>query len=149
MAESEEEAEENPNLKKLGRKKHYPFGTADSKGAYSAFAHLTNQETMNFAQMLASGKVSDVQPTLEEKPKRRAPPARAPKPPAAHSKSGNSDKSEVVENPANSIPDAEGLQPCTKIACALVLRAMQDVLYKNEMERYEVLMLSVLYLFCI
>mmetsp|Transcript_22690 Transcript_22690/g.37861 ORF Transcript_22690/g.37861 Transcript_22690/m.37861 type:complete len:702 (+) Transcript_22690:83-2188(+) len=121
----------SPNGKKVGKKKHYPFGTSDSAHAYSAFAHISNPQTQHFATLLAAGGDTKIEPEIvEDKPKRK--PRAAPK----ASIGGKSDP--VVENPADSIPDAEGLEPCTKIGCQEVLRTMKDLVYKNEVERDDI-----------
>lgn len=127
----EGDGESSPSSLKKGKKKYYPFGTSTSQ-AYSDFAHIKNPSTQAFASTLATGDVGapPIEPVQEKV--RRAPKK------ASTSKPTTAQSTAPPENPAAAIPDAEGLEPCTKIPCQLVLRAISEIVVKNEIERDEI-----------
>lgn len=131
MSDNESFENENENSPKKGKKKYYPFGTPTHNCVpYSKFAHLNNAHTQEFATQLASSsstlQVRDPEP---EKPKRNVN-----KKTTSKTTSGS-----AVEVPTEAaIPDAEGLEPCTKIACQQVLRSISDLQFRNEVERDEI-----------
>ena len=128
----EEEDDEETSPSKKGKKKYYPFGTPNhTSQAFSTFAHLKNQHTQEFAAQLAySSTTYEAIEIAEVKPKKVAK--------RATSKTATSTAAAIVENPIAAIPDTEGLEPCTKIPCQLVLRAMADIQFRNEVERDEI-----------
>lgn len=131
MSDLEDSADEGTSPKK-GKKKYYPFGTPTHNSLpYSKFAHINNPQTQHFAAQLSSSESAlQVREPEPQKPKRVAK--------KTTGKSANNSTS--AENPAPSaaIPDAEGLEPCTKIACQVVIRAISDLQTRNEIERDEI-----------
>lgn len=133
MSDTEAEYEEgsDSSAKKKGKKKYYPFGTPTHNSVpYSKFAHLNNPQTQEFATQLSSSSATlQVREPEPEKPKK-----------AARKPGSKSVPSATVasEPAANAIPDAEGLEPCTKIACQLVLRSIAELQVRNEVERDEI-----------
>jgi hypothetical protein len=123
--------DDNSSVTKKGKKKYYPFGTPNHKTqAYSQFAHIKDPQTQIFATKLsAPTKTFEAVEPVEPERIKRAPTKKSP---------SKASTTAPAENPAASIPDAEGLEPCTKIPCQLVLRAMADILYRNEVERDEI-----------
>ena len=133
IMEEEEYEEENAGSPSKGKKIVYPFGTPTHNCTpYSKFAHIGDASTIRFAAQLASSTESSFEPVevVEKRPKRTSSPKRA--------ASKTNAPSSPSENVAEAIPDTEGLEPCTKIACQLVLRAIADIQYKNEVERDEI-----------
>lgn len=133
MSDLEDSNDDDVGGRRKGKKKYYPFGTpTHSSNAYSKFAHIQNAHTQEFASLLASPTRSfEVhEPAPEKRAKRRSvSPSKKPK--------GKGDAGKEVDDPA-AIPDTEGLEPCTKIPCQQVLRAIVDIQYKNEVERDEI-----------
>jgi len=133
MSDLEDSNDEDTGVKKKGKKKYYPFGTpTHGSNSYSKFAHIHNPQTQEFASLLASPTRSfEVhEPVPEKRAKRR--PA-----PTSKKTGGKGDASKEADDPA-AIPDTEGLEPCTKIPCQQILRAIADIKYKNEVERDEI-----------
>lgn len=131
MSDNEEDADDQSSFSpKKGKKKYYPFGTPTHNSvAYSKFAHLNNAQTQEFAANLASsGDSARVIEHVVVRPKRTA------------KKTASKPATTPVEadNAAAAIPDTEGLEPCTKIACQMVLRSIADIQFKNEVERDEI-----------
>lgn len=127
-----EDSNDDVTSPKKGKKKYYPFGTPTHNSMpYSKFAHINNPQTQNFAVHLSSSE-SNVQ--VREPEPRKA--KRALKKPAG--KTGTNSTATTEPPAAAEIPDAEGLEPCTKIACQVVIRAIGDLQIRNEIERDEI-----------
>lgn len=129
---SDLEDDDDSIIKKKGKKKYYPFGTpTHNSNAYSKFAHINNAQTQEFASLLASPtRTFEVHEAVPEKRAKR-------RPNTSPKKSGSKSDVAAADDPAT-IPDTEGLEPCTKIPCQQVLRAIADIRYKNEVERDEI-----------
>lgn len=124
---------ENDTSPKRGKKIYYPFGTPTHNSVpYSKYAHLHDAHTQEFANTLttSSGTLMVREPT-RERPKRNPNKKIAPK---ANTGGNASDNASAAET----IPDAEGLEPCTKIACQQVIRAIAELQFRNEVERDEI-----------
>jgi hypothetical protein len=143
MADTDEEADNrtatSSSTKRVAKKKHYPFGTpSPAHRPFSEFAHLA-VDTRSFAIDLAG--TGDIQAeVIEDEPKRKSRHSVNPHKPHAKHKHGEGDGEEDDdEHGSQSKGDhsSEALQPCTKIPCQLVIRAIADVEYKNEVERYD------------
>lgn len=131
MSDNDEDNDDQSNSSpKKGKKKYYPFGTPTHTSVpYSKFAHLNDPQTQDFAAHLASSeKAFEVVEPVVVRPKRttKKTPSKSTTTPAE------------AENAAAAIPDTEGVEPCTKIACQMVLRAMADIQFRNEVERDEI-----------
>ena len=125
-----DESYDDENSPKKGKKKYYPFGTPTHNCVpYSKFAHLNNAQTQEFAATLSSTTINNDIPEQQPERHRRV----QKKIPAKGANSAS-----AADNPAAEIPDAEGLEPCTKIACQQVLRSLADIQVKNEVERDEI-----------
>lgn len=132
MAEVEENDDDSTGSnKKVPKKKYYPFGTPSHlHHPYSDFAHLKDRFVKDFAVTLATA--TDIQAeVIIEKPKKI-------KRPPKQSTLNGSTSGAAVEDHTDEIPDTEGIEPCTKLPCQQLLRALLDLQYKNEMERYEI-----------
>jgi hypothetical protein len=144
MADTDEETDNrtttSSSTRKVGKKKHYPFGTpSPAVRPFSEFAHLA-VDTRSFAIDLAG--TTDIQAeVVEDEPKRKSRNAASHKPHSKHHKHGEGgDHHEDDDEPGSQSKgdhSSEALQPCTKIPCQLVVRAIADVEYKNEVERYD------------
>eukprot|EP00981_Chlorochromonas_danica_P012591 scaffold5186_cov179-Ochromonas_danica.AAC.1 len=135
--EEDEEEEEGSPGRKVAKKKYYPFGTPSHlHHAYSEFAHIT-VANRDFAIQLATA--SDIKPEVvveEEKPKKRRPAIVRKK--AADDNNNNSNNGGGSGGGGDdSKATEEELQPCTKMACILVVRALADMEYRNEVERLD------------
>lgn len=131
MSDLEDSNDDESTVKKKGKKKYYPFGTpTHNSNAYSKFAHINNPQTQEFANLLAS-------PTRTFEVHEAVPEKRAKRRPTTSPKKASTKDAPAGDDPAT-IPDTEGLQPCTKIPCQQVLRAIADIQYKNEVERDEI-----------
>jgi hypothetical protein len=131
MSDVEESFDENDSTvsPKKGKKKYYPFGTPTHNSVpYSKFAHLNNAQTQEFATQLSSTSSSLlVREPQPERPKRNP------------TKKTASKATSSADTPAPEvIPDAEGLEPCTKIACQQVIRTITELQFRNEVERDEI-----------
>lgn len=114
--------------KRIPKKKHYPFGTPSHKHhPYSSFAHL-KVDNVNFAVDLATA--TNIEPEIVEEVVVKKKVSRKP-PPKSVVSNGN-------EDPSQEIPDVEGSEPCTRIGCMQVVKAMQDIQYKNYVEQLEI-----------
>lgn len=129
----EEEEEGSPGGRKVAKKKYYPFGTPSHlHHAYSEFAHVT-VANRDFAIQLATA--SDIKPeVVEEKPKKRRPAVVRKK---AADDNANNGNGQAAGGGEDSKDTEEDLQPCTKMACILVVRALADMDYRNEVERLD------------
>lgn len=136
MSDLEDSNDDEMSAKK-GKKKYYPFGTPTHNSVpYSKFAHLNNAQTQDFANLLSSPtKTFEVH---EPAPERRAPRRTTTAPKKISNSKSATGATSLDDTAAASIPDAEGLEPCTKIPCQQVLRAIADIQYKNEVERDEI-----------
>jgi hypothetical protein len=154
-----DEEESSVSPRRVGKKKHYPFGTPSHlHHPYSEFAHLASS-TKNFALALATA--SDILPEIIEdesvKQRRRVLPVKKKKGKKKNKKSdgdsvgGNKvvdkdndgdndeeDDDEIDEDDDDILELSSGMQPCTKIPCQQVLRAIADIQYRNEVERLDI-----------
>lgn len=145
-----DEAESSSPGKKVAKKKHYPFGTPSHLNhAFSEFAHLP-VETRSFAQVLATA--TDVKAeVVDDEPKkpRRSLPTPKKKKGKKKKKKTAEDGEESVEGEedeededddedSDSITNGSGLQPCTKIGCQMVIRAIADIQLKNQVEKMDI-----------
>lgn len=130
---AEEEADDDSSLppgKKVGKKKHYPFGTpSHMRHPYSFFAHIKS-DNKAFAIDLATATNIEAE-VIEVKPKR----FRRPK---TTGKDGDDETGDTVDPMDIIPPTTEGLEPCTKIPCQQVIRGILDVQLKNQIEREEI-----------
>jgi hypothetical protein len=142
--DDDDETGKSPN-KRVAKKKHYPFGTpAHTHHPFSEFSHLP-VATRGFALDLATA--TDIKPeVIEEEPLKqtRRRPITSPKKGGAkssgHSNHGHGAHGEdesVGSEGSMSKTEASDLQPCTKIPCQMVIRAIGDMEYKNELEKYD------------
>lgn len=134
MGDQEENDNENTSTvtKRVAKKKHYPFGTPSHvHHPFSEFAHLA-VDTRKFAVDLATA--TDIKPEVVEE----TPPKRRPRPsPTKKKASKKDDDDEGSVNDDGSKTETSDLAPCTKIPCQLVIRAIADIEYKNEVEKFD------------
>lgn len=129
MAELLEEDENmltsSSSVKKIPKKKHYPFGTpSHAHHAFSDYSHLRDTDK-TFVMQLASSSVIEPEIIEEVQPKRyRKPPPKAPL--------------INVEEEDDDIPDTEGSAPCTRPACQIVVKSINELQYKNHIEKLEI-----------
>lgn len=125
---AEDEDDDNSN-RRVGKKKYYPFGTPSHlHHAYSEFAHIA-VDNRDFAIQLATATGIKAEVVVEEKPKkaRRVPIAKKKAAPAVGEE--ESVGSATVDEPEEAA--------CTKIACVMIMRALNDMEYRNEVERLD------------
>jgi hypothetical protein len=107
--------------KKVGKKIDYPFGTPSHfHHAYSEFAHI-HVDNRNFAINLATA--TDILPeVIEKKLKRRKIPIKT-----------------IVRNDIDGDESqaSEESQTCTKIACQQIVRAIEVLNFRNQMEKID------------
>ncbi|RYH06246.1 hypothetical protein EON65_43090, partial [archaeon] len=123
----EEEDEEKTSTKRVAKKKHYPFGTPSHlHHPYSQYAHISVTDR-SFALELATA--TDIKPeVIEEKPKKKrsVPIKKKPK---------ETDEDQTIGSDGQSAQNYD--EPCTKIACQIVVRTLADLEFKNQVERMD------------
>lgn len=123
----------NSPQKRVAKKKYYPFGTPSHVNhAFSEFSHLP-VTTRNFAMELATAtdiKADVVEEAPERKPRRTV---AIPKKKSSQADDDGEDEDEGSKSKA----ETSELAPCTKIPCQLVIRAIADIEYKNEVEKLD------------
>lgn len=118
--------------RKVAKKKHYPFGTPSHlRHPFSEFSHLQNN-TRDFALDLATATDVHAEVIVEE-PKKRRP---LPSPQKLKAKKA-AESDDLDQESLGSQTEASDMQPCTKLPCQLVIRAIGDLEYKNEVERLD------------
>lgn len=132
MADDDVGQDGNKSSKKIAKKKYYPFGTPSHlHHPFSEFAHLA-VSTRSFALDLATA--TDIKPeVIEEKEPPRRRKIIIPKKKNSTSGTGSVEGSE--ENEETSLES--DLQPCTKLACQIILRSLSDMEVRNQMERID------------
>lgn len=124
---------------KIGKKKHYPFGTpSHTSHPFSAFAHIQGKDNNAFAKSLAMAtgihaEIVEETPTRFQKPKKDTISKST-----RRRVSSADDGEEEEESPLDDIPDLEGMEPCKQAPCQAVLKALLDVQLKNKLERIEI-----------
>jgi outer membrane murein-binding lipoprotein Lpp len=123
-------------VKKVGKKKHYPFGTAShANPPFSEYAHLP-VDTRSFALGLStSGSIKPEVIEDEEPKKKRHGAINLSK--TKHKKSGDTDHDEDDDDESLGKTEGSSLGPCTKIPCQMVIRAITDIQFKNEVEKLD------------
>lgn len=112
---------------RVSKKKHYPFGTpSHERHPFSTFAHLKGQ-TQDFARQIATA--TGIEPEIvEDKPRRvRKAPKKLP------NEAADLEQHAELEE----IPDAEGVEPCTRPACLAVLKSLAEITAKNLVDRMD------------
>eukprot|EP00597_Dinobryon_sp_UTEXLB2267_P014618 CAMPEP_0170123464 /NCGR_PEP_ID=MMETSP0020_2-20130122/17500_1 /TAXON_ID=98059 /ORGANISM="Dinobryon sp., Strain UTEXLB2267" /LENGTH=630 /DNA_ID=CAMNT_0010355017 /DNA_START=34 /DNA_END=1926 /DNA_ORIENTATION=+ len=124
LEEDENMLTSSSSVKKVPKKKHYPFGTpSHAHHAFSDFSHLRDTDK-SFVMQLAASSVIEPEIVEEVQPKRyRKPPPKAPL---------------NVEEDDDDIPDTEGSAPCTRPACQGVIKSIIELQYKNHIEKLEI-----------
>eukprot|EP01035_Chromulina_nebulosa_P030732 gene30732-40867_t len=123
--EDENENGQSSSVKRIPKKKHYPFGTpSHAHPAFSEFVHLKNTDKEFVKQLSAS--TTKIEPEIiEVQPKRY----RKPPPPP---------KAALADEEDDEIPDTEGSAPCTRPGCVAVVRAIIELQAKNYNEKLEI-----------
>ena len=118
---------------KIGKKKHYPFGTSTNI-PYSAFSHIQGKANSAFVKSLAFADKVEAQ-VVEDIPQRFQRPKRVKEDPK---RKANQTEEAEEEPPMEDIPDAEGLGPCKQLPCQTVLKQLLDIQLRNRIERLDI-----------
>lgn len=140
---SDPDDDEESGIRRKPIKPEYAFGTPlRQKIVHSDFAHL-GPDMVGFATELAAhtdGGDLAKRPSTRDSPKKRKPRKRDKKPPPGIRPSLRAADRDAPEIPGGEQPGGkEPLEPCERPECKDVLQKIQDIQFKNEMEREDIL----------